>query len=172
MLNLLVLHITKLQTHSGQVIRIVFAVQQWICKGASMLRHTYPAYLVTHPFKWTVGFKSLTTDGAICERRCMKSRNAQITRLVTYSNIRYSPCVNIAPVLDSTTFQATTSKNGGWHNDANMMNSKSLKKKLCVPEDAGPWESLEAERTVLSGGIPKKQKQNKTRHTFCSSFCS
>jgi len=35
-------------THSGQVILIVFAVQQWLCERASVLRHTYLAYLVKY----------------------------------------------------------------------------------------------------------------------------
>jgi hypothetical protein len=44
--------ITKaIDTYSGQVILIAFAAQQWICERASVLRHTYPAYLVKHSFK-------------------------------------------------------------------------------------------------------------------------
>ena len=59
-------------THSEHVILTVFAVQQWLRELASVLRHTYLAYLVKHSFKLNSGFKSLMTDGDIYDRPCMK----------------------------------------------------------------------------------------------------
>jgi hypothetical protein len=78
-------------THSEQATLIVFAVQQWLCERASVLRHTDLAYLVKHSLQLTSGFKSLMTDGDIRERRCMKSRSAQTTRLATYSQHSLPP---------------------------------------------------------------------------------
>jgi hypothetical protein len=59
-------------TQSGHVL-IIFALQQWLCETASVLRHTYLASLVQHSLNLTSGFQALISVGDIYDRRYMKS---------------------------------------------------------------------------------------------------